>query len=48
MEVLGVTNQSITTTINGSVYVDWVLTTIYASPRRKDREELWQYMGKLG
>lgn len=48
MEVLSVTDQSITSAVNGGVYVNCLLTAIYASPRRKDKEELWQYMGKLG
>lgn len=47
MEVLDQNEQSLTVAVDGGVYVDWILTALYASPDRLTREELWLYLAAM-
>lgn len=39
--------QSLTVAVNGGVYVDWILTALYASSDRLTWEELWLYLAAM-
>ncbi|XP_021826248.1 uncharacterized protein LOC110767113 [Prunus avium] len=44
IEILGSTDQSITTCVTSPGKTPWLLTTIYASPCGPKREKLWEYL----
>lgn len=48
MSILSSTDQVLTVAVNGSKYVDWVFSALYASPRKHLRDELWLYLCRIG
>lgn len=48
MILLSCNHQSIIDIVNGGRQVDWLFTTVYASPKRMLQDKLWAYLKGIG